>query len=194
MGNMQVITITNDQRSNWRRKIMIWILIGIAIIAGIILLAIGTITRGTLPLGSWGKVGEPAPDFELTTIDDDVVNLAHLQGQPVVLSFGASWCPYCQREAAFLQTIHERYPHLPIVFVSVEESKDAARAFAQRNGLTFNVLLDTEGDVSRAYGVFRYPSLFFVDAQGIVRAHMNQNLPEEQFVQHLIEIGLVTTP
>ena len=48
------------------------------------------------------KVGQPAPDAELTLIDGSKVHLADLRGQVVVLNFWATWCGPCKTELPLL--------------------------------------------------------------------------------------------
>lgn len=39
------------------------------------------------------RMGEIAPDFELTDLDGTTVRLRHLRGRPVVIGFGSYSCP-----------------------------------------------------------------------------------------------------
>ncbi|MGJ3648861.1 TlpA family protein disulfide reductase [Sphingomonas sp. GlSt437] len=53
------------------------------------------------------KVGEPAPDFELTLIDGSKVALHDLRGQVVVLNFWATWCAPCRAELPALDRYYQ---------------------------------------------------------------------------------------
>jgi cytochrome oxidase Cu insertion factor (SCO1/SenC/PrrC family) len=43
--------------------------------------------------GTAPGVGEPAPDFELPSLEGEAVSLSSLRGRPVVLEFGSFTCP-----------------------------------------------------------------------------------------------------
>ncbi|MDR6127514.1 cytochrome c biogenesis protein CcmG/thiol:disulfide interchange protein DsbE [Sphingomonas sp. SORGH_AS802] len=52
------------------------------------------------------KVGEPAPDAELTLVDGSTVRLADLKGQVVLLNFWATWCVPCRQELPLLDSYY----------------------------------------------------------------------------------------
>src|ERR1700737_4151491 len=43
-------------------------------------------------------VGQPAPDFALTTLDGKHVRLADYRGKTLVINVWGSWCPPCRLE------------------------------------------------------------------------------------------------
>jgi len=59
--------------------------------------------------GTLTHVGEPVPDFELTTIDGNPFRTADSRGQVIVLNFFATWCGPCQLELPHLQAIWNEF-------------------------------------------------------------------------------------
>jgi cytochrome c biogenesis protein CcmG, thiol:disulfide interchange protein DsbE len=179
-----------ERNTMFNSRSLFWIGGIVGVIVVVVALAISTIKYGTLPVGSWATVGSTAPDFELTTLSGETIRLEQMHGQPIVMSFGTTWCVYCRREARLLQDLHEQYPDLAVIFIDIEEDAKTVQQFADEFGLTFPVALDLDGSVSREYGVFRFPSLFFIDKEAVVQAHLNREIPQEQLITHLKTIGV----
>ena len=119
-------------------------------------------TRGELPA---------APEFALERLDEKgELDLASLRGKAVVVNFWASWCFPCREEAPYFEQIWRDRRAQGVVFVGLD-SKDFrqdARRFAQDHELTFPLVYDGPGDVSKEYGVTGYPETFVIDRQGRV--------------------------
>jgi cytochrome c biogenesis protein CcmG/thiol:disulfide interchange protein DsbE len=92
--------------------------------SALLLLAAGLALGGASP-----RVGEPAPDFQLTLIDGSHVQLSELRGQVVVLNFWATWCVPCRRELPLLDGYYRaRQPAgLRVFAVTTEGSLPVAR-------------------------------------------------------------------
>jgi len=119
------------------------------------------------------QVGNPAPDFQLQSLDGQAVSLSALRGRPVLLNFWATWCGPCQIEMPFLQEAFDdsewSEKGLVILAVNQGESPSRAKQFMERNDLSFLVLLDTNFEVSEAYNASRIPVTFFIDKDGIIK-------------------------
>lgn len=116
------------------------------------------------------NVGQLAPDFTLTDLEGKTVKLSDLRGRAVLLNFWASWCPPCRAEMPDLQEAHEQYgDDIRILAVNIQEDREVVKDFVREFGLTFTVLLDSDGSVARTYRIAAIPTSFFIDRSGIIR-------------------------
>ena len=136
------------------------------------------------------KVGEAAPDFELASLNGESIKLSQFKGQPVLLTFSASWCPDCRLEAPLLQDLHESRPELVVLLVDLKETPDVARGFADEFGFTFPVLLDRDGSISKLYQILAIPTGLFIDSDGIIRAKIIERVTPELLEEKLLLIGI----
>lgn len=137
--------------------------------------------------GGLPKVGQAAPDFtalDLTT--GKLVHLSDFKGQPVWINFWGSWCPPCRAEAPDLEKAYQEVKPKGIVMlaVSVRESPQDAARFAVLNHLTYQILSDPSQKGTAAYPVNNFPTHFFVDANGIIRAEVLSNLDTKTAVSY----------
>lgn len=137
------------------------------------------------------SVGSPAADFSLQTLNGGTQKLSDLRGKPVMINFWATWCPPCEAEMPMFQQYAEKYAdQLVILGVNYAEEKDLVADFVQDYGLTFPILLDSDGSVAYQYYVRSYPSTFFVDADGVVRSQHLGLMSEELLVAYLETVGI----
>ena len=128
------------------------------------------------------QTSAPAAAFVLEKLDGGPARFPdQYRGRVVAIHFWAEWCPYCLSEMAMLEPIYRqrRDQGLRLLAINVMEDPDAVRAFVQKLGLSFEVLLDREGEVMRRYGVMGLPATFMVDRHGIIRSRIiGESTPE----------------
>ena len=115
--------------------------------------------------------GAKAPDFSLATADGAEYTLGDLLKRgPVVLFFYKRECPVCQMAAPFVERFQKAYAGERFAILGVAQNEAAeTREFASQFGVTFPILLDSDGyRVSKAYGLTNVPTTFLVDQSGTI--------------------------
>jgi peroxiredoxin Q/BCP len=97
---------------------------------------------------------DPAPDFELRDGDGDIWRLSALKGQRVILYFyPADDTPGCTAEACDFRDSKADFQRGGYVVLGVSPQSSAShRAFTDRYGLNFPLLVDEDGTVATLYG------------------------------------------
>jgi peroxiredoxin len=130
----------------------------------------GSTTAGAIPAP---RAGFLAPNFTLETLNGDSITLSDLKGKAVIVNIWATWCPPCRAEMPALQSLHEDYQDQELIILAInstiQDDESQIDPFAQEFGLTFPILLDRNGDTTRAYNITSLPSTFFIGKDGIIR-------------------------
>ena len=115
------------------------------------------------------RPGQLAPAFELPRLDGGAkLSLDELRGRVVLLNFWATWCKPCEAEMPAMQRLANELAgtDFELIAVSVDASPDEVRAFRERLGLRFPILLDPDKRVASAYQSYRYPESYLIDRDG----------------------------
>src|SRR5690625_1215498 len=142
-------------------------------------------------------VGDEAPDFQLTQINDEndieTVKLSDFKGKGVMLNFWATYCKPCEAEMPYMEQLYPEYKDkgIEIIAVNLQEAKLVVNRFVDRYDLTFPIPHDNRGTIRDLYQIGRIPSTLFINADGIIvekvedaltlellEGYFNQILPE----------------
>jgi thioredoxin-dependent peroxiredoxin len=131
-------------------------------------------------------VGDPAPDFKLTSNEGKLAGLGDFKGKWLVLYFyPKDFTSGCTLEAHNFQQDLEKYNKLNAVIVGVSiDTADSHKSFCEKEGLNFKLLSDTDAKVSAQYGsVMEYNGMklsarntFIIDPESkVARVFMKVN-------------------
>jgi cytochrome c biogenesis protein CcmG/thiol:disulfide interchange protein DsbE len=142
--------------------------------------------------------GKKVPSVNIKDMAGNAINTAEVSndGNPIVLSFWATWCKPCKQE---LNTIADEYEDwqeetgVKLVAVSVDDQKTTkmVEPYVNSTGWDYDIWMDINGDFKRALGVNFVPHTFLIDGNGnIVYSHNNYVPGDEiELYEHILEVS-----
>jgi thiol-disulfide isomerase/thioredoxin len=127
-------------------------------------------------------------DWTLNNLKGQPITLSSYRGQPVLLVFWATWCPYCKKLLPGIQRLHEEYAEKGLKIIAVNIKEDwKPEVYWRNHEYTFDAVL--EGDaIAARYGISGTPGLVFIDPNGKVLGVKQFSDPEHpllrQFAEH----------
>ena len=101
------------------------------------------------------KVGDVAPDFEMTLSSGEVVQLSSLRGKVVMLQFTASWCGVCRKEMPYIEkdiwNKHKNNPEFALYGIDREEPVEKVNELIEKTGVTYPIGLDPDAGIFTLY-------------------------------------------
>lgn len=101
------------------------------------------------------KVGDPAPEIVVTTLDGATHRLSQMRGKYVLIDVWATWCPPCVREMPRIRQLYAivRYREdFVLLGVSLDEDAAPVRDFAKQNGIEWPLAAGSESGAELAAG------------------------------------------
>ena len=114
-----------------------------------------------------------ARDFELQDMDEVKKKLSDYKGKVILLNFWATWCPPCVREMPSMERLHQQFSAEDFKVIAVNQMEDIDQVFAFTGQLeidpTFEILFDSNSEVSQQYAVRGLPTTYLIDKKGKIR-------------------------
>ena len=161
------------------RQELVMVVLG-ALIGIVIVVIVWVIsTNVSEPAGpAAAETNRPAPEFVLARIDGGTLDLRDLRGKIVLVNFWGTWCAPCIEETPALEAAYLQLKDQGVEFVGInlrhqeevgEKGDAAVRDFVAGFGVTYPVVLDADGEISRQYQISPIPTSYFIDAAGNIR-------------------------
>ncbi len=111
--------------------------------------------------------GDKAPEVKGTDAKGKEALLSQYQGKVTLVNFWATWCAPCVAELPLLQTINDTLKDkgFQVVGIAVDDTPEAVEKMKATYGLTYPMIIDSDSQSKRLYGVQGLPESFVLDAQ-----------------------------
>lgn len=119
------------------------------------------------------QVGHRAPEYRVARlVGGDTIGIRSANaGHVTLINIWATWCGPCIKEMPAMERVYEAYRDrgFRVAAVSIDTDMPApVLAFAQRMGLSFDLLHDRSGEIQTAYMTVGVPESFLVDKRGVI--------------------------
>ena len=110
------------------------------------------------------SVGQTAPRFSLSGIDDKTYELGKDGARLTLAVFFKTTCPTCMMAWSYIERFYQAYRDSGLnVWGISQDGRDPSTQFATHYGSTFPILIDDDWRISRAYDPEFVPTLFLID-------------------------------
>jgi thiol-disulfide isomerase/thioredoxin len=124
-------------------------------------------------------IGMVTPEIEGKDYEGVPFKLSDYRGKVVVLTFSGEWCGPCRSEYPYQKFLMELYKDRPFTVLTVnsDASLDVAKKAKVDHGLTYRSWWDgyaaknTSGPIATTWAVTGWPTIYVLDAQGVIRFH-----------------------
>jgi thiol-disulfide isomerase/thioredoxin len=184
----------------WRKNSQIFLLLGGVAFGLIIGLAVFVLQKNgkvnipqnpTVEQNGIPTVGLAMPNFEISLLGGEKVELKNYVGRSVVVNFWGTWCPPCRAEMPMLEQAAIQYkPQLVLIGINEEDTLSNVKDFIRLFNLTFLIGMDDGKKIANHFNVQGYPTTYFIGDDGILRMIQVGQMSVQQFQINLSKIGI----
>jgi thiol-disulfide isomerase/thioredoxin len=117
-------------------------------------------------------IGMPAPELTSVDLEGKPVRLADLKGKVVVLDVWATWCGPCRAMIPQERELVKRLGGKPfaLVGISVDEKRETLAEFLKKEPMPWTHWYEgPDGKIIADLNVCSYPTIYVLDAKGVIR-------------------------
>jgi len=115
------------------------------------------------------------PSVKVKDLKGKLVNIQSLEndGNPIVISFWATWCKPCKKELNTIAEVYEDWQEdtgVKLVAISIDDSRSASKVkpYVNASGWEYEIYIDANRELARSMGVSTVPHTFLLNSNGKV--------------------------
>lgn len=154
-----------------RRHTARWVALGVGFLVVVLGVVLATQVNSSPTFEGGALLGEPAPEFALTSFEGEPVDNASLEGKAVIVNFWNSWCIPCRAEHDALAEFYARHagePDFAMVGIVRDDTEDAAREWVEERGVDWTVAMDPRDQAALGFATTGQPETYAISPDGVV--------------------------
>lgn len=126
--------------------------------------------------------------------DDQIIQLSHQLGKPIIINIWATWCPPCREEMPYFQEVWNKYKEQVDIYMvngtfsQPNETKDTVDDFVLDMNLTLPIYYDSNFSTMLGLQANFLPTTVFIDSQGNVSTHHIGEISEQELENEIQKI------
>ena len=107
-------------------------------------------------------------DVKIELLDESQIWFSDYIGEPIILDLFATWCDPCLTQISHLQTIHDQYPNVRILSISIDlsDTRTMLTSYKADQNMDWVVGRDITRQGASIYDAFSIPTMVYFDADG----------------------------
>ena len=126
------------------------------------------------------------PSFMLDGVrDSGAIKSADYTGKVLIVSFWATWCPHCRKEAGDFVELTTKYKDAPVQIIGISMDKGGEKVvlrFMERMKINYLIAMVTD-QVKEDFGpIVGIPATFIIDKQGMIVKKKFGYIPKKDLI------------
>lgn len=112
------------------------------------------------------------PSIDVKTLDGSSINIQEIEndGNPIVISFWATWCKPCKKELNNIAEVYEEWQeetNVKLIAISIDDARSISKVspYVNSTDWEYEIYLDSNSDLKRAMGVSTVPHTFLLNSK-----------------------------
>ena len=112
------------------------------------------------------------PSVDVKTLNGGSMNITAIEndGNPIVISFWATWCKPCKKELNTIAEVYEDWQDetgVKLIALPIDDTRTMTKVapYVNASDWDYEVYLDPNGDLKRAMGVSTVPHTFLLNSK-----------------------------
>ncbi|MEZ4827530.1 MAG: TlpA disulfide reductase family protein [Bacteroidia bacterium] len=147
--------------------------------------------------GLFAQSGNVLPSVDVEDLLGKAMNTSEISndGNPIIISFWATWCKPCIKELSTIQEVYDDWQEetgVKVIAVSVDDARTSlgVRSIVYGRGWEYEVILDKNSDLKRAMNVVNIPHTFLLNGNREIVYQHTSYAPgdEEELYDKILEL------